>query len=1244
MKILAIRIKNLASLEGITEINFTKPPLNAAGIFAITGATGAGKSTILDALCLALYGKTPRYLQAKEQGIEVRDGKTGFINQGDCRGILRDGTGEGYAEVDFKGVDGNAYTATWRVRRARDKADGLMQGDSLELKNLHSGVHFPGRKKEIADDTERLIGLNFEQFTRSVLLAQGDFTAFLKAAKDDKSSLLEKLTGTHIYSEISKRVFENHKTEEQQLRDLNIRREGIITLTVEELALLEERNKAAKEEMEIRQAEILAFDKELNWHHQFKLMADQVELARNLVVAANENKQNASGRLTMLTQVEGVQPARKLVDEQNNIAGQLAAKLEDLAAAEKNVLQLNKEGELSAASLITATNAWKQSTQKYELAKPLLAQALQLDIKISGKLEQVSDAALTAKLAADTSLQKQQLVKTAKEKNTRLLNSVKELRQWKADNESRQPIAEQESLILSKLKDAQKFLSDSQQLSKDISGLGKSITTEIKNIEILNAAALPLKTKLQDAKENNQVLAAELSETDIAKIEIEKISVDHKLSDLTVAEAHWENLFEKSMAVVQLAHKLANAKGDHAEKEPQLQAMLEELKVLATKKEIFLEQFQKASLAVTENVEALRGQLVPGEACLVCGSMEHPYATDNPQLNVVMKQLEEAYKSYEKVYGQAVASSSALQENILLLEKSIETTTKEFAEKEEQLKTLDSKWKTFIVYPDIQQVPDEDKAVWLAKERTQTLLQQQALQKSLGTYHSQKAKQEELQKQVTFLEEQLNDNTDKANKSRQARELLEQKLDHLKNENEKLDAALQLIKMSLHNYFANEDWFLNWQKDPAIFEDSIKRFATSWKEQTKKLADDTAELKTMEATLQEQELQLKTLMAEEQSKQALLTGLQHQYHALLQERKLIFDGADAAQVETGLQESVEKALQNLELQKTTDNNIKTAIAKTSTLLEQLQKDRAQLQQQAAKAAENTEGWLIAFNKKYTLSFNLDKLSELLAYTHEWIDEERKALRAMDDAITQARSVSDERSNRLRQHEQQRLSERSFEELETLKISSGALLQQASQQKTETTLLIQQDEKNKRQIGELLNAINAQGTITDNWAKLNDIIGSSDGKKFRQMAQEYTLDVLLGYANMHLQSLSQRYLLQRIPNTLGLQVLDQDMGNEVRTVFSLSGGESFLVSLALALGLASLSSSRMQVESLFIDEGFGSLDPSTLNIAMDALERLHNQGRKVGVISHVQEMTERIPVQIMVSKENSGKSRVEVIGF
>lgn len=269
MKILAIRIKNLASLEGNTEIDFTTEPLCSAGIFAITGATGAGKSTILDAICLALYGKTPRYLQAKEIGIEIHDVQGSKLNQSDVRGILRDGTSEGFAEVDFRGIDEQNYRAIWSVRRARNKAEGSMQSDSITLTNISSNTVIPGKKQETLNEITRLVGLNFEQFTRSVLLAQGDFTAFMKANKDEKSSLLEKLTGTHIYSEISKKIFEKYKVEEQQLRDLNLRKEGVIILTdeeqkslVEEQSILEIQIKSLEKEIEILATEIV-------WQEQF---------------------------------------------------------------------------------------------------------------------------------------------------------------------------------------------------------------------------------------------------------------------------------------------------------------------------------------------------------------------------------------------------------------------------------------------------------------------------------------------------------------------------------------------------------------------------------------------------------------------------------------------------------------------------------------------------------------------------------------------------------------------------------------------------------------------------------------------------------------------------------------------------------------------------------------------------------------------------------------------------------------
>lgn len=187
------------------------------------------------------------------------------------------------------------------------------------------------------------------------------------------------------------------------------------------------------------------------------------------------------------------------------------------------------------------------------------------------------------------------------------------------------------------------------------------------------------------------------------------------------------------------------------------------------------------------------------------------------------------------------------------------------------------------------------------------------------------------------------------------------------------------------------------------------------------------------------------------------------------------------------------------------------------------------------------------------------------------------------------------------------------------------------------------ERGKEQIKTFEKELNDKSELYENWAKLNKLLDSANGNKFKSIAQGYTLDVLLSYANKHLEDLTQRYSLEKIPNTLALQVVDNDMLGEVRSVHSLSGGESFLISLALALGLSFLSSNRMKIESLFIDEGFGALDIDTLSVAMDALDNLQTQGRKIGVISHVEEMKERITTQIQVIKSEKGRSSVRIIG-
>jgi len=1243
MKILSIRIKNLASLEGVTEIDFTQEPLSSAGIFAITGPTGAGKSTILDALCLALYGKTPRYLQAKESGIEITDAQGTAISQGDVRGILRDGTGEGFAEVDFAGVDGQRYRATWRVRRARDKAEGSLQAFSLALKNMDTNTDIPGRKNEVLEAIESLVGLNFEQFTRSVLLAQGDFTAFLKAAKDEKSALLEKLTGTRIYSEISRQIFANYSKEKRELEDLNLQQEGIATLTPEELEALEQQKTTLEQSIAIQEKEAENLNKEIGWHTQLTLLQTSLGAANRAQEQAIEARQNAAGLEQELKQVEQVQPTRTWVDRQQAAEKQRAEKTATLQQLQTTLDSQQQQQEIVAKQLQIAHEAAAAAIQQQEEAIPLLEEARALDVQIKEKAAQVYQATTEVKTVEATHQQLEQQLREQQQQSEQLLASITQSQQWKADNSTRQPIAENHGLIRAKLGDAQALLDAAQSLLPELERTQTAIA-EVKQAKAgLETTSGTIAQQLQAEKELHTAALQALADMPIATAEKEKAVTDTRIEDLIAAEAHWKIVSHSEANLNKVKEQLFGNKSGLSNKTPLLAQATAQLVVASAERDASLRMLDKAKLAAAENVASLRSQLIPEEPCPVCGSAAHPYITEHPQLNHVLAELEAAYQQNDNAYTTCLQTKSSLQETINQLTETIALQEQETGIKETALVAHQKTWEGFAIYPHAAEIPDEQKAAWLVQQLQDAKAQQKKLQQQIQWYAAKKQELDVLQQKINGLEWQQHENSNAVKDTdRHLQSLQEQEAQYHK-EQQNHNQALATIEQSLSAYFAAAGWFTHWKNDAAAFGQRISDFAEQWKTTGQKLEEDSRQHSILTATLEATKGQLQSASVDLQKKQAALTAVTKQQDTLTQKRKAIFNGETAITIEQGLKQAIATAQQALEKMKTDRENLQTNLTRTGTQKEQAEKDILLLQQQAETFHQKIREWLTAFNSRNTPVVDEERLLQLLAYSSDWIETERTALRAIADAITQRQSVWQERTTQLQQHEQQRLSERSADALSELLSTVKANQQQQVQQQNEIGFQLQQDLANKQKIGDLLGIIEAQGLIAENWAKLNDIIGSADGKKFRLIAQEYTLDVLLNYANVHLGMLSNRYLLLRIPNTLGLQVIDQDMGDEVRTVYSLSGGESFLASLALALGLASLSSSRMQVESLFIDEGFGSLDPATLNIAMDALERLHNQGRKVGVISHVQEMKERIPVQIKVSKQQSGRSKVEVVG-
>lgn len=352
------------------------------------------------------------------------------------------------------------------------------------------------------------------------------------------------------------------------------------------------------------------------------------------------------------------------------------------------------------------------------------------------------------------------------------------------------------------------------------------------------------------------------------------------------------------------------------------------------------------------------------------------------------------------------------------------------------------------------------------------------------------------------------------------------------------------------------------------------------------------------------------------------------------------------------------------------------LARQTARAEQAQAQAQALEQQARDAATRLDAWLQAWGDGHvghdghdsrdrrdgrdghdghdgldadvrhigpaaTAPFDEAALRALLALDADWLAREEEALHALQREVDEARAVVQTRRAERERHLARRLGEGDAATVQAALTAARAELERAKQALAEADFTLRRDDERRAQASDLIARIDRQQAAAHTWQVLNELIGSADGKKFRNHAQQMTLDILLGYANRHLATLSRRYRLERVRQSLALLVIDQDMADEARSVHSLSGGESFLVSLALALGLASLSSHRVRVESLFIDEGFGSLDADTLRVAMDALDSLQAQGRKVGVISHVHEMTERIGTRIEVRRLSGGQSRVMV---
>ncbi|AWL06923.1 AAA family ATPase [Massilia oculi] len=1248
MKILRISGKNLASLAGEFAVDFESGPLATTGLFAISGPTGAGKSTLLDALCLALYDATPRML--KRAGSQLPDVGGDTVSALDPRTLLRRGAAEAWAEVDFVGSDDGRYRARWSVRRSYGKPGGALQPARMSLHRLPELAPIGGTKTEVAAEIVQRIGLSFEQFTRAVLLAQNEFSAFLKTDENERGELLETLTGTTVYSEISRRAFERYKLEQQRTQVLQARLANVAPLAPSERAQLDLERSAADAAREALDSRYTLLEQQLRWHQELDKLGRGEAQAEEALAAANGERVATAERRQRLATLEAVQSARPLTVEVQRLEAErrqthsAVAKLEgELAAA----LEARRAGNAEVDAAIARLDA---SEERLRAAGPQLDQAKALD----AALETLAPGHAQAKAALEAARQQAREARAQHGSKSEQLAHARGLIEaasaWLTAQSRHEAVATgwpQWERLLRQAGQAQAALAAGETAL----AATRTAADQAAGRDAQAASALAQAIERLDTLEANRRAAmAALGQFDAEAIGAERQQLEGRRERLAAAERTWLELSAARETLAGLARETERAATAAAGAERALQ----EARAAAPALEAAMAQAERslsaAELACAANVEQLRAHLVDDDPCPVCGALAHPYAHQDATLKAMLTGLRAEVDgcragvrengALEATHGAALA---ATRERLAALSQ--DRTTLDL-----RIAGLLDAWEADPLAAEAPAEPE--RSDWFGAQRGAVREALDALARREQAWRAAASARDAAQRDVDGAQSVL------AGLRRNA-EAERDTAARLQNELKTLDAGRQAAAAQLDALLAELDpamaaahgdgWQTAWRRDPAGWSQARATEADGWREQTEAQARGAAASATLEVEAGALQARIAEIDAAGARLAAQFERIDGESSAKRAARASLWQGRAASEVERELTAAVSGAREQVAARQQAANEAAQAETRARTAQAQLVERIAELDQSGATASARLADWLEDYRRQADGLDDIadtDELARLLQVGAAWLAQERSALNAIETGVANATAVLAERRARRAAHLESAPPDGQPMDVIQAMVDALVVERQASiEAATALRLRAMQDDERRRQAESSLAEIERQQAVEQRWGKLSELIGSSDGKKFRNYAQQFTLDVLLGYANEHLKQLARRYRLERVSYqgmpSLALMVRDQDMGGEVRSVNSLSGGESFLVSLALALGLASLSSNRVRVESLFIDEGFGSLDSETLGVAMDALDALQSMGRKVGVISHVQEMTERIATKVLVRPAGGGSSAVVV---
>ena len=1230
MKVLAIRGENLASLAGPFELDLEAEPLNGGGLFAVTGPTGAGKSTLLDALCLALYDRTPRLGGRGGTPIGYRHPRDADdLRSHDPRGLLRRGAGAGFAEVDFVGRGGRRYRATWRVRRARGRPDGRLQPQSLELRDLIDDRPLGGHTKtETLAAIERAVGLDYDAFSRSVLLAQGEFATFLRADAAERAALLERLSGSALYGRISSLAHVRAKQERDALKLLEARAGALSLLDAEARERLAAERDAAAAAHDAARRELGELELRQRSLAEREAARAELEHTQAALEAARQRHAEAEALRAAVARAERVQPLRHL--HTAAAAQREAQAAAELAATRAHAAQAAAEATLSAAraEAAEADAALAQARTNRETLGERLAQARALDGRLA--VAEVEDAR-AAELLAERA--------RGLEAASRVLEAAEALRAEATEAEG--AAAERLSALAPDLDlaEAEPRWRPALEALAEVAR-ARAAATAVRTERRVTVEAV----RARDAARAEELAAAEGARADAARALTAAPAVDPaELEELAQASARCAQLARAHEALRSAEDELTAAEAQRTEAEA-ASARLREREDsaradLATQRADAREA-RTALTAVerTRDLAAQRADLVPEQPCPLCGATEHPYAQALPPLDAMLTEERARVADLEaRVASSAEALASLGAE--LAREQARTAAQAQRAERAGAARAAaEARWRDVrpADWPVASELPAElsDPATPAALDALAA-----ALDAAEVTARDRAREHAALLARHTAAGQTL---TAARTQAAAARAALETCLANLAE----VDAELDRCDEALAERFAELEaaWPLDdldaesLRADPAGFlaaaaeRSAAARSARDEAQRAQRAltqAREAAERATAEhATRRREHAAAEATRAEATKRLA----------ELRRTRALVLDGdADAREADARAAERSATAAAEQRRE-----SVGVAARELALAAERQTHARAILAEATQRAADAETQVQRALAEA---GLDAETAAEALARDPEWLPSTRAQLAELQSALATA-----ERAHALAQDHARRQTSRLVAGPEGAALAealstSRAAVEAASARWAKLEGELDQDARARAQRRRLARELEAARERARPWLELGELVGSHDGSKLRNFAQSLTLEALLARANTHLVQLAPRYALERVSGQdLDLQVLDRDLGDEVRPLRSLSGGETFLVSLALALALAGVRSADTQVESLFIDEGFGTLDPASQDLALEALDALQAQGLQVGVITHVRALAERVAARVEVQPVAQGKSRIEVSGL